>query len=116
MVDSPGYDAAKYALPPKPATSVTLTVPDNARPGQTFTASATVQVPADGKRVTGVTGALSAPPGWTASGSTPASAAKVDPGGWATFNWQVTVPAGKTGTTWPLKATVSYDQGSNSDE
>jgi beta-galactosidase GanA len=119
MDDSPGYDAHKYALPPAPGTSVTLSAPDNARPGQTFTASATVQVPAGEHAATGLTATLSAPGGWTVGASTPASVARVAPGGWARFNWQVTVPATETGSTWPLKAVVSYDQNgpqTNSDE
>ena len=65
MNDSPGYDAAKYALPPKPATTVTLNTPDTASAGQTFTAAASVQVPADGQAITGVTATLTAPDGWT---------------------------------------------------
>jgi hypothetical protein len=36
--------------------------------------------------------------------------ARVEPGGWARFNWQVTVPADEKGSTWPLKAVVSYNQ------
>jgi hypothetical protein len=45
--------------------------------------------------------------------------ARVAPGGWARFNWQVTVPATEAGSTWPLKAVVSYNQNgphTNSDE
>ena len=42
--------------------------------------------------------------------------AKIEGGGWATFNWQVTIPAGETGKAWPLTATFNYAQGSNSDE
>ena len=114
--ESPRYDAAKFAFPPAPGTSASLTVPDGARPGQTFTASASLLVPADGSTVTGVTAALSAPAGWTVGAPAPASVAKIEPGGWATFNFPVTIPAGDTGKAWPLKATFNYAEGSNSDE
>ncbi len=113
---SPGYDPAQFAFPPAPGTSATLVVPDGARPGQTFTASASLAVPADGATVTGVTASLNAPAGWTLGAPTPASVTKIEGGAWATFNWQVTIPAGETGKAWPLTATFNYDQGSNSDE
>ena len=120
MDDSPGYDAAKYALPATPGTTVALDTPDDVTPGQTFTASATVQVPAGAGALSNVTAALTAPGGWTVGPSTPASVASVKPGGWARFNWQVTAPATLSGSAFPLKATVSYTQNgqaaANSDE
>jgi hypothetical protein len=114
--ESPGYDPAQFAFPPAPGTDATLVVPDGARPGQTFTASASLAVPDDGATVTGVTASLHAPAGWTVSAPAPASVAKIEGGGWATFNWQVTIPAGETGKAWPLTATFAYAGGSNSDE
>jgi beta-galactosidase GanA len=118
--DSPGYDAAKFGFPPAPGTKVSLVVPDGARPGQTFTASASVLVPADGADVKDVTATLSAPAGWTVGAPAPASVAKIEGGGWATFNWRVAIPAGETGKAWALTATASYTQrgkaASNSDE
>src|ERR1700742_2816254 len=77
LVDSPGYDAAKYALPATPGTTVALDTPDDVTPGQTFTASATVQVPVSDDALSNVTPALSAPSGWTVGPSTPASVAAV---------------------------------------
>jgi hypothetical protein len=118
MNDSPGYDAKTYALPATPGTTVSLDTPDDVTPGQTFTASATVQVPGDA--ISNVTAALSAPDGWTVGPSTPASVTSVKKGGWARFNWQVTAPATLSGSAFPLKATVSYTQdghaATNSDE
>ena len=40
--------------------------------------------------------------------------ARVEPGGWVTFLWQVT--AGGSGSAWPLTAVIHYAQGSNQDE
>ena len=51
---SPRYDPGRFAFPPAPGTTATLVVPDGARPGQTFTASASLAVPEDGVPVTGV--------------------------------------------------------------
>jgi beta-galactosidase GanA len=118
--NSPGYDATKYALPATPGTTVALATPDDITGGQTFTASATVQVPAGADALSNVTGTLNVPAGWTVSASTPASVASVKKGGWARFNWQVTAPSSLTGSAFPLTATINYTQDgaatSNSDE
>ncbi len=106
--ESPGYDSARYALPPRPGTTVTLAAPDAVRAGQSFTASASVQVPSSGSAVSDVTATLNAPSGWTVGAGVPAAVSRIEPGGWATFTWQVKASA--TGSTWPLSAAVHYTQ------
>jgi hypothetical protein len=118
--DSPAYDPHKYAMPPRPGTTVDLQVPDAVQAGQTFTASATVAVPADAANVTGLTAALQAPSGWTVGAGTPASVAALHPGDSVTFRWQVSAPASGLGQATALTALASYTQhaqsASNQDE
>ena len=55
-------------MPKPPGTAVHLRVPDDVQAGQTFTATATVTVPADAPNATGLTASLNLPDGWTAGG------------------------------------------------
>ncbi|WP_370962954.1 beta-galactosidase [Amycolatopsis sp. cg9] len=105
---SPGYDPARYAMPPAPTAGVSLTAPDTASGGQPFTASATVRVPAGAPPAFDVKPALTVPAGWTAGPAAPASAARIDGGGSATFTWTVTPPS--TVDTAALKVAVAYRQ------
>ncbi|MFD2415076.1 beta-galactosidase [Amycolatopsis pigmentata] len=115
---SPGYDPGKYAMPPAPTASASLSVPDTVTGGQMFTASATVRVPAGAAPASDVTPVLSAPSGWTVGAASPPSVARIDGGGAATFSWPVTAPS--TVDVSALKVSVSYRQrghaGSVSDE
>ncbi|HVV17920.1 MAG TPA: beta-galactosidase [Pseudonocardiaceae bacterium] len=111
MVYSPGYNPVKYAMPTPPATTVSLAVPGSVSAGQSFTATATVQVPAWASTDTGVTATLQAPAGWTVGAPTPASIAVVRRGGTATIQWPVQAPASLSApSASPLTATVHYTQ------
>ncbi|WP_431873773.1 beta-galactosidase [Amycolatopsis sacchari] len=105
---SPGYDPARYAMPPAPAAGVSLAVPDTASAGQAFTASATVRVPAGAPPAFDVAPALTAPAGWTVGAASPRTVKRIDGGGSATFSWTVTPPS--TVDTAPLKVAVTYRQ------
>ncbi|GAA5200167.1 beta-galactosidase [Rugosimonospora acidiphila] len=109
--DSPGYDAATYAMPAAPTSSVALAVPGSVSAGQQFTATATVAVPAGGPEATQVTAALNAPAGWTVSAPTPPSVDRLDGGQSATFSWAVTAPAGSVPPANALTATAALTQG-----
>jgi beta-galactosidase GanA len=91
--DSPRYDPSRYAVPAAPRASVALGTPGSVGAGATFTATATVSVPAGRPAAENVTTALAAPDGWTVGASTPASVRRIAPGGSATFSWSVTAPA-----------------------
>ena len=118
--DSPRYDPQKYAMPKPPGTNVDLQVPDSVSSGQTFTAKATVSVPADAANVTGLTSSLKLPSGWTAGPASPASVSAVHPGSSATFTWQVQAASGQLPSASAVTATANYTQSatpaSNSDE
>jgi beta-galactosidase GanA len=107
---SPRYDPHTYAMPAAPGTTVSLDVPDAVQAGQSFTAKATVAVPADQANATNVTAVLRVPDGWTAGPSSPASVAAVHPGESATFQWQVQTPGGTLPQASALTAVVSYTQ------
>jgi hypothetical protein len=117
---SPRYDPRKYAMPKPPGTAVDLRVPDDVQAGQTFTATATVTVPADAPNATGLTAALNLPDGWTAGPASPASVSAVHPGGSAAFTWQVQAASGQLAPASAVTAVVHYVQrarpASNSDE
>ncbi|AGL16766.1 beta-galactosidase [Actinoplanes sp. N902-109] len=104
-VESPGYDARTYAIPPAPKVSVRLQVPSGVRPGTPFTATATVSGLRGGSAADAE---LSAPAGWTVS-----APARVSP---TVFRWQVTPPTGPQPVTAALTATVTYRGGSARDE
>jgi len=108
--NSPRYDPRKYAMPARPGTTVTLDVPDTVQAGQSFTASATVGVPADSANATNLTAALQLPDGWTAGPSTPSAVGTVHPGESATFRWQVNAPSGTLPQASAITAVVSYTQ------
>jgi beta-galactosidase GanA len=109
--DSPRYDPATYAMPAAPASSVALRVPGSASAGQTFTATATVGVPAGAPAARDATAALRAPAGWTVvPTSAPPAGSRVPPGGSAAFTWRVTAPA-VVGKVDPLTVTARLDQG-----
>ena len=117
---SPRYDPRKYAMPKPPGTTVGLRVPDDVQAGQTFTATATVTVPADAPNATGLTASLNLPDGWTAGPASPASVSAVHPGGSAAFTWQVQAASGQLAPASAVTAVVHYVQrarpASNSDE
>jgi beta-galactosidase GanA len=117
---SPRYDPHKYAMPIAPGTRVTLDVPDAVQAGQTFTATATVAVPADAANATNVTAALQLPAGWTAGPSDPAAVSTIHPGDAASFHWQVQAPSSGLAQASALTAVVNYTQrtaaASNRDE
>ena len=93
MDDSPGYDAKRYAMPAAPTSSVALQVPGSVSAGQTFTATATVAVPAGAPAGKHPTAALAAPAGWTVVPVSAPADSPVPGGGSAVFRWQVTAPA-----------------------
>jgi hypothetical protein len=109
--DSPRYDKARYAMPAAPTSSVALKVPGSVTAGQTFTATATVGVPAGTPAARSVRPALHAPSGWVVSAhATPPSADTIPGGGSADFTWTVTAPAA-LGKVSALTATASLVQG-----
>ncbi len=109
-VDSPGYDPARYAMPAAHQASLTLSAPDTVAGGQTFTASATLAVPAGAPTASSVHFGLSLPAGWTATPTTPVTVGRVPAGGSATASWSVTVPAGQPPVASLLSATADYRQ------
>jgi beta-galactosidase GanA len=109
MVDSPGYNPATYAMPKPPSTNVTLAVPGSVSAGQSFVATATVQVPQWATPATAITATLQAPAGWTVGAPSPASIAALPPGGTARVQWPVTAPAALSPAS-SLTATVQYTQ------
>jgi beta-galactosidase GanA len=119
MVNSPGYNPVKYAMPKPASTNVTLAVPGSVSAGQSFTATATVQVPAWAAKARGITATLQAPAGWTVGAPSPASIAELRPGGTATVQWPVQAPATLSPAS-PLTVAVHYSQrgrgGTASDE
>jgi hypothetical protein len=108
--DSPKYSRAKYAMPKAPGASVSLTVPASVSSGQTFTATAKVQVPAGGAKATDVRPALTVPSGWTASAPTPRTIASVRPGEAATVSWTVRAPSGPLPQASALQVAARYTQ------
>jgi beta-galactosidase GanA len=107
---SPGYDPVRYAMP-KPATAaVRLDTPGSVGGSATFTATATVSVPAGKPPARHVTAHLAAPDGWRVDAtSTPASVAMIRPGHSAAFTWTVTAPAEPAKAT-ALTATATLSQ------
>jgi beta-galactosidase GanA len=104
-VASPGYNPIKYAMPTPATATVRLDVPDTARPGTAFTATATVTATAG--LITGVVPQLHLPAGWTASAPTPASARVAHT---ATFTWSVHPPTADLPPAAAITATVAYNQ------
>ncbi len=104
------YDPAKYAMPAAPGVTVNLQVPDTAQPRTSFTATATVQVPADRARATNLTPSLQLPAGWTAGAPSPASIDALTPGRSATFSWTVQPSSATQPSAAALTATVGYTQ------
>jgi hypothetical protein len=108
--DSPRYSRAKYAMPKPPGTAVSLSVPDAAQSGQTFTAKATVRVPTGSPKLTQLTAALKLPDGWTAGPPSPATVAVLRPGESATFAWAVHAPSGALAPASPITVVAAYQQ------
>ncbi|HEU5354516.1 MAG TPA: beta-galactosidase [Actinocrinis sp.] len=109
-VNSPGYNEEKYELPAAPGVNVNLQVPDTAQPGTSFTATATVSVPAGHGRATKLVPSLTLPAGWTAGSPSPASVSALEPGKSATFTWTVQPSSGNQPAAAALTASVSYMQ------
>ncbi|WUH89229.1 beta-galactosidase [Streptomyces sp. NBC_00433] len=107
---SPRYDRATYAMPAAPGVAVALGVPNTVQPGQAFTASATVGVPAGQPVALALKAALDLPEGWTATAAGPTSAALLLPGRSATFQWTVRPPAGTLPSASALGVTAQYLQ------
>ena len=97
-------------MPTASGTTTTLTVPDAASAGQTFTARATVRVPARAATVRDLTVRLGLPSGWTATAPAPRSVAVVRPGQAVTFRWTVHTPTGTVGAASAITATARYTQ------
>ncbi|MBM9510390.1 beta-galactosidase [Actinacidiphila acididurans] len=108
--DSPGWNNTTYAMPAPAGAQVALHVPGSAGPGATFTATATVSVPKKQTTAYHVKPVLKAPAGWTVGSPAPAGVDRIDPGGSATFTWQVTAPATPDKVS-PLTATADFVQG-----
>ncbi|HKS50067.1 MAG TPA: beta-galactosidase [Amycolatopsis sp.] len=106
----PRFDPRKYAMPKAPGATVGLDVPDTANPGQTFTATAVVSVPAGNPPAWNLAPALSVPSGWTATAASPAAVGVLWPGRSTRFTWQVTAPAGTLPQWSALRAAVGYTQ------
>ncbi len=109
-VNSPGYNEEKYEMPAAPGVNVNLQVPDTAQPATSFTATATVSVPAGHGRATKLVPSLSLPAGWTASAPSPASIGTLESGKAATFTWTVQPSSGSQPAAAALTATVGYIQ------
>ncbi|MER6443411.1 beta-galactosidase [Streptomyces sp. NPDC001185] len=108
--DSPRYNARTYAMPKRPGADVTLDVPDTVRPGQAFTARATVRVPKDRPSATQLSAVLAAPDAWSVTAVGPTAVDRLRPGTSAAFTWTVRPPAGTLPTASALTATVRYRQ------
>ena len=99
------------------APTVALTVPGTVAGGQTFTATATVRVPAGRQPAPRVTAALRAADGWTATPAPTPRRGRFAPGQAVTFRWPVTAPAGTLPQASALPALVHYTQrGPSGDE
>ncbi|MFI0165851.1 beta-galactosidase [Streptomyces sp. NPDC017095] len=107
---SPGYDRRTYAMPARPGAGVTLALPDTAVPARSFTAEATVRVPAGQSPASRLKAALTLPDGWSADATSPATVERLLPGKSATFTWRVRPPAGALPSASALTATVRYVQ------
>jgi hypothetical protein len=94
-----------------------LSAPNIASPGSSFTATTTLPNPSSSP-LTDVTMSLTAPDGWTVQPTSPATFASVAPGETATTTWSVAVPAGAAPSSYPLsaKATFSDANGTGSSE
>ena len=110
MVNSPGYDRAKYAMPKPPATTVALHVPGSVSAGQSFAATATVRVPAWATRATDLRATLHAPDGWTVGAPRPSAIGTLRPGEAVAVHWPVTAPTGTLPAVSALTARVHYRQ------
>ncbi|WP_250306514.1 beta-galactosidase [Streptomyces sp. A 4/2] len=112
--DSPRYDKTRYAMPSAHQPSVALQVPGSVAGGQSFTATATVSMPAGAPPATKVTAALAAPDGWTVGPpSAVAGPVRIPGGKSATYTWHVTASA-SPGQVNPLIATVRFVRGGRS--
>ncbi|MCA1219744.1 glycoside hydrolase family 3 C-terminal domain-containing protein [Streptomyces sp. 8L] len=90
--------------------TLALSSPPLADAGATFTARTTYTNGA-ASPVSGVTVALDAPSGWTATASSPATFSRVGAGQAVSTTWQVTVPAGTDPASFGLDATVTTPNG-----
>jgi beta-glucosidase len=72
---------------------LTMTAPAVAVPGSSFTVTAATANPSGGETLRDAAFTLTAPAGWTATASTPATFSTVAPGQTATTTWTVAVPA-----------------------
>ena len=109
-VASPGYQPAKYSMPPVHQATLTLDAPDTATPGATSTVSATFAVPANAPAATALRFGLNAPDGWTVKPTSPTVVGRVTGGHSATATWTVTAPGGTLPTVSQLTATAAYQQ------
>ncbi|MET7456797.1 beta-galactosidase [Streptomyces sp. NPDC005574] len=107
---SPGYDRKTYAIPARPGVDIALALPDTAESARSFTAEATVRVPAGRPPASRLEGSLALPDGWSASATSPASVKRLLPGKSATFTWRVRPPNGTLSSASALTATVHYTQ------
>ncbi len=105
-VFSRGYDPRTYAVEPAGA-SLSLSAPDVIQRGGSGTITATFF---NSSRATahGVSVALQAPDGWTATPAGPATLSDVRPGANATASWTVNGPSGDQPSAAVFSATASY--------
>ncbi|MEV6610399.1 glycoside hydrolase family 3 C-terminal domain-containing protein [Kutzneria sp. NPDC051319] len=94
--------------------SLGLTVPPVVTAGGSGTATTTF-TNGGTAAIRTVTMSIAAPPGWTATATTPSTFASVAGGQTVKTTWQVTAPATATPGTYPLSATVSSSAGTKTD-
>ena len=109
-VDSPRYDAQRYAMPPAHQATLSLAAPDTATPSSTANATATFAVPAGAPPASFIRFGLHVPAGWTATPTSPTVVGEVKGGASATATWRVTAPSGNVPTASLLTATADYQQ------
>ena len=87
-----------------------LAAPAMAGPGETLTATTALPNGAGSAALSDVAVTLTAPDGWTAEATTPASFPTLPGGASATTTWKVSVPAGAVPGAYPLTATAVYTE------
>jgi hypothetical protein len=91
-----------------------LAAPNIVQPGSTLTATTTLPNPSSAA-LTNVTESLTAPAGWQAQATTPASFATVAPGQTVTTTWSITVPADANPGNYDLSAEASFTDAAGQD-
>jgi beta-glucosidase-like glycosyl hydrolase len=92
----------------------TLSAPTQVQPGTTFTATTTLPNPVGAHALRNVTLALTAPTGWTAQATSPATFATVAAGQTVGTTWQVSVPASAQPGKFDLSALATFTSANGS--